>query len=94
MMDNILCGINKFNIMKKGFWTGCLAFFLAKITHLIVTYVIGYVLAITIGNKPILWDIINIIDNPLVGIIFLILVTTFIYKKLTKSRKINPLQPK
>ena len=73
--------------MKKGFWTGCLAFILAKITHLIVTYVIGYALATTIGDKPILWDIINIIDNPLVGIIFLIFVTTFIYKKLTKNRK-------
>ena len=73
--------------MKKGFWTGCLAFILAKISHLIVTYAIGYVLGITIGNKPILWDIIKIIDSSLFGIIFLIFATTFIYKKLTKSRK-------
>ena len=34
-----------------------------------------------------MWDIIYIIDNLLVGLVFLIFATTFIYKKLTKNNK-------
>ena len=73
--------------MKKGFWTGFLAFIIAKISHLIVTYALGYGFGLAIGDKPILWDIISIIDNSLVGIIYLVLATTFIYKKLIKNQK-------
>lgn len=75
--------------MKKGFLTGCLAFMIAKISHLIVTAAFGYVFGMIIGDKPILWDIIKIIDNPLFGIVFLIFATTFIYKKLTKNKKLT-----
>lgn len=75
--------------MKKGFWTGCLAFIIAKISHLIVTAAFGYVFGMIIGDKPILWDIIKIIDNPLFGIVFLIFATTFLYKKLTKNKKLT-----
>jgi|TARA_B110001450_G_scaffold243022_1_gene253902 antitoxin component YwqK of YwqJK toxin-antitoxin module len=75
--------------MKKGFWSGCLAFIIAKISHLIVTAAFGYVFGMIIGDKPILWDIIKIIDNPLFGIVFLIFATTFIYKKLTKNTKLT-----
>ena len=73
--------------MKKGFWTGFLAFIIAKISHFIVTYALGYGFGLAIGDKPILWDIISIIDNSLVGIIYLVLATTFIYKKLIKNQK-------
>lgn len=73
--------------MKKGFWTGLLAFIIAKVLHLIITALLGFILGTIIGDKPILWDIIYIIDNPLVGLVFLIFATTFIYKKLTKNNK-------
>jgi len=75
--------------MKKGFWTGFLAFIIAKISHLIVTAAFGYVLGMIIGNKPILWKMINIIDSPLLGIVFLVFATAFIYKKLTKNNKVT-----
>lgn len=68
--------------MKRGFWTGLVAFILAKMSHYVITFTIGYVLGRTISNQPILWDIVKIIDNPLLGIIYLIIVTIFIYKKL------------
>jgi tetratricopeptide (TPR) repeat protein len=73
--------------MKRGFWTGFLAFIIAKIFHLIITGAIGLILVTIIGDKPISWDIINIIDSPLFGIVFLIFATAFIYKKLTKNKK-------
>tara|TARA_B100001093_G_scaffold478040_1_gene505872 strand:- start:6301 stop:9372 length:3072 start_codon:yes stop_codon:yes gene_type:complete len=73
--------------MKKGFWTGLLAFIIAKVLHLIITGLLGFIFGTIIGDKPILWDIIYIIDNPLVGLVFLIFATTFIYKKLTKNNK-------
>lgn len=73
--------------MKKGFWTGFLALIIAKVLHLIITGLVGLILGTIIGDKPILWDIINIIDNPLVGIVFLIFATAIIYKKLTKNNK-------
>ena len=73
--------------MKRGFWTGFLAFIIAKIFHLIITGAIGLILVTIIGDKPISWDIINIIDSSLFGIVFLIFATAFIYKKLTKNKK-------
>lgn len=73
--------------MKKGFWTGLLAFIIAKVLHLIIAGLLGFIFGTIIGDKPILWDIIYIIDNPLVGLVFLIFATTFIYKKLTKNNK-------
>lgn len=73
--------------MKKGFWTGLLAFIIAKVLHLIITALLGFIFGTIIGDKPILWDIVYIIDNPLVGLVFLIFATTFIYKKLTKNNK-------
>ena len=68
--------------MKRGFWTGLVAFILAKVSHYVITFTIGYVLGNTIGDQPILWDIIKIIDNPLIAIVYLIIATRFIYKKL------------
>ena len=56
--------------MKRGFWTGFLAFIIAKIFHLIITGAIGLILVTIIGDKPISWDIINIIDSSLFGIVF------------------------
>jgi tetratricopeptide (TPR) repeat protein len=68
--------------MKRGIWTGLVAFILAKVSHYVITYIIGYVLGSTIGDQPILWDILKITDSPLLGIIYLIIATRFIYKKL------------
>ena len=61
--------------MKRGFWTGLVAFILAKVSHYVITFTIGYVLGNTIGDQPILWDIIKIIDNPLIAIVYLIILT-------------------
>jgi tetratricopeptide (TPR) repeat protein len=68
--------------MKRGFWTGLIAFILAKVSHYVITLTIGYVLGSIIGDEPILWDILKITDSPLLGIIYLIIATRFIYKKL------------
>jgi hypothetical protein len=71
--------------MKKGFWVGLLSFFLAKISHLLITFAIG--LWFGLFMQPlgeISWAIIKLIDNPIVGVIYLIFVTRWIYFKLTR----------
>lgn len=71
--------------MKKGFWAGLLAFFLAKITHLIITFCIG--LWFGLFMQPlgkVSWAIINFFDSPIVGIIYLIFATRWIYFKITR----------
>ena len=74
--------------MKKGFWAGLLAFFLAKITHLIITFCIG--LWFSLFMQPlgeVSWAIIRFIDSPIVGIVYLIFVTRWIYFKLVYDNK-------
>ena len=77
--------------MKPGFWTGVIAFMLAKVIHLGVTFLLGFVLG------SIAYDVYGylpegvitfctIIDNAIVGLIFLILVTRWIYKELIKNK--------
>lgn len=71
--------------MKKGFWAGLLSFLLAKISHLLITFAIG--LWFGLFMQPlgeISWAIIKLIDNPIVGVIYLIFVTRWIYFKLTR----------
>jgi len=70
--------------LKKGFWAGLLAFVLAKITHLLVTFAIGIWLVLVFGYTETVRDVAMFIDSPMVGIIYLILVTRFIYLKITK----------
>jgi hydrogenase/urease accessory protein HupE len=70
--------------LKKGFWAGLLAFVLAKITHLLVTLAIGIWLVVAFGYTETVRDVAAFIDNPIVGIIYLIFVTRFIYFKITK----------
>lgn len=70
--------------MKKGFWAGLVAFVLAKITHILVTFAIGFWVGIMFGNTATTYNICNTIDNPIVGLIYLIFVTRFIYLKITK----------
>ncbi len=70
--------------MKKGFWAGLVAFVLAKITHILVTFAIGFWVGIMFGMTRTTYNICNAIDSPIVGLIYLIFVTRFIYLKITK----------
>lgn len=72
--------------LKKGFWSGLLAFIITKIAHLLITAALG-ILIVAING----WEtggtastIISLIDSPLIGIVFLILGTRYVYKLITK----------
>lgn len=71
--------------MEKGFWTGLLSFVLAKVAHLIITGTIGLVIGMSYASTPedLPWGLMRAIDNPIVGILFLIFATRYIYQKLT-----------
>ena len=70
--------------MEKGFWAGLVAFVLAKITHIIVTFSLGFWVASMFGATRATYNIFNAIYSPIVGLIYLIFVTRFIYIKITK----------
>ena len=77
--------------MTPGFWTGVIAFMLAKVIHLGVTFLLGFVLGSVAydvyGHLPKgLITFLTIVDNPLVGLIFLIVVTRWMYKELLKNK--------
>ncbi|MEJ6797077.1 MAG: hypothetical protein QNK63_10225 [Flavobacteriales bacterium] len=73
--------------MKPGFWAGVVAFLLAKISHLLVTFAIGlWVAVVTDGLIGDGWMMfINIIDSAFIGIVYLVFVTRFIYNKITSD---------
>ena len=71
--------------MKRGFWTGFLAFVIAKIIHLGAGFILGYLLVLAFGYTKSVRNIAEIIDNPLVGILVLIFLTRYIYFKLIKK---------
>tara|TARA_R110001583_G_scaffold17474_1_gene70571 strand:- start:6 stop:284 length:279 start_codon:yes stop_codon:yes gene_type:complete len=80
---------NKKIIMKRGFLTGLLAFVIAKVAHLLITGCIGLILGLTFGNtslEDLMWDLISIVDNPGVGLIFLIFATRYIYRRLVSQK--------
>lgn len=83
-LDNLI-GKN----MKRGFWAGLVAFILAKITHLLVTFAIGLWVFYFLGIGYNTVKFIQFIDSPLVGIIYLVFVTRFIYLKITKQDTIK-----
>lgn len=68
--------------MKRGFWTGLWAFVLAKITHLLVTFAIGLFVVMVVGVSKASIAFLKIVDSPIVGIIYLLVVTRYIYLKL------------
>lgn len=71
--------------MKPGFWAGLVAFLLAKISHLLVTFAIGLWI-VMISGAPVSggWLVaIKVVDSWLVGLIYLVFVTRFIYNKIT-----------
>jgi len=71
--------------MKKGFWAGLVSFFIAKISHLLITFAIGLWFGMfmqPLGEMS--WAIIRFIDSPIVGLIYLVFSTRWIYFKLTK----------
>lgn len=74
------------NKMKKGFWAGLVAFILAKITHLLVTFALGMWLFLMVGDSNTLLTIVNIVDNPILGLIYLVFVTRWIYILITKEK--------
>ena len=73
--------------MKKGFLAGFISFVIAKVLHYILTYSIGYCLGHYYRNNidDLPWEFIDLVDGPIFGLIFLILVSIFIYKKLTSN---------
>ena len=73
--------------MRPGFWSGVVAFLLAKISHLLVTFAIGLWIGITSGGDLSGgWMIaIKFIDSVFIGIIYLVFVTRFIYNKITSN---------
>lgn len=77
--------------MKPGFWTGVIAFMLAKVVHLGVTFllglILGYIAYEVYGYLPDgLMTFVAIVDSTMVGLIFLIIVTRWMYKELIKSK--------
>jgi membrane protein DedA with SNARE-associated domain len=75
--------------MKKGFWTGLLSFVIAKVVHLLITGLIGFTIGLAYAQTPddMPWGFIRVIDSPIIGIIFLIFTSIYIYGKLTKNKK-------
>ena len=72
--------------MKKGFLTGLLSFVIAKVAHILITGTLGFIIGMSYSPENIPWGFIRSIDNPILGIIFLIFATRFVYKKLTKTK--------
>ena len=77
--------------MKPGFWTGVIAFMMAKVAHLLITFLIGFCLgyiAIDVyGEMPGgLITFLSILDHPIIGLIFLIFVTRWFYFELKKTK--------
>ncbi len=70
--------------LKKRFWAGLLAFILAKICHVLITFALGLTVGSIFGLTEGVVYFCNIIDSPLVGLLFLIFATRFIYIKITK----------
>jgi hydrogenase/urease accessory protein HupE len=72
--------------MKPGFFAGLVAFLLAKISHLLVTFAIGLWVAVATGGNITRgwWSFIEVVDSVWVGLFYLIFVTRFIYLKITR----------
>lgn len=72
--------------MKPGFFAGLVAFLLAKISHLLVTFAIGLWVGVVTGGNITSgwWSFIKIVDSSWVGLFYLIFVTRFIYLKITR----------
>lgn len=73
--------------MKKGFWAGLLSFIIAKVAHLLITGTIGFVIGMSYSQTPgdMPWGLIRTVDNPIIGIIFLIFATRYVYGRLTSE---------
>ena len=76
--------------MKKGFLAGIFSVLIAKGLHYGLTYSIGYIIGISYRSNPedLPWGFINTVDNPFLGLIFIVLAAIYIYKKLTFSKKL------
>jgi len=70
--------------LKKGFWAGLLAFILAKICHVLISFAIGFTIGSMFGLTKNVIAFCKIIDSPIVGLLFLVFATRFIYIKIVK----------
>jgi hypothetical protein len=77
--------------MKKGFWTGLLSFAIAKVAHLLITGLIGFTIGLAYIQTPedIPWGFIRVVDSPVIGWIFLIFASMYIYGKLTNNKQLK-----
>jgi uncharacterized membrane protein len=73
--------------MKKGFLAGLVSVIIAKLFHYIVTYTIGYSVGYSYryNADDLPMGFLELIDNPILGLIFIAFVAIFIYKKLTSN---------
>ena len=76
--------------MKKGFLAGIFSVLIAKGLHYGLTFTIGYIIGISYASNPedLPWRFINTVDNPFLGLIFIVMAAIYIYKKLTFSKKL------
>ena len=76
--------------MKKGFLAGIFSVLIAKGLHYGLTFTIGYIIGISYASNPedLPWGFINTVDNPFLGLIFIVMAAIYIYKKLTFSKKL------
>lgn len=76
---------------KPGFWTGVVAFMCAKVVHLTVTFLLGFIIgsiAVEVyGYVPQgVMTFAAIIDSIIIGLIFLVIVTRWFYLQLIKKK--------
>lgn len=70
--------------MKRGFWAGLVAFVIAKITHLLVTFAIGLFIGINFEITQNVIDFLSIIDSPVFGLVYLVFFTRLFYRLITR----------
>ena len=70
--------------MKKGIMAGVVALVIAKITHLVGTGAIGIIFLLSLTPEHFFY-MVAIVDSPIVGLIWLIVVTRWVYKFLTEE---------
>lgn len=70
--------------MKRGFLAGLVAFLIAKVTHILVTFAFGLWVFAFFGITDTTLSIVRLVDSPLFGIIYLVLITRLIYLNIIK----------
>ena len=72
--------------MKPGIWAGLLSFFLGSCQRAALTFAIGLWIGIISGGLTGTWFfVIKVVDSWIVGLLYLVFVTRFIYNKITSN---------